>query len=64
TSGAASVAADGDVLSVVRPGDDALDLLRAGCVAAGTVVDAGRAPDVTAVLRALAALEPEAAWAR
>lgn len=64
TSGDAAVAADGDVLSVVRPGDDALDLLRAGCVAAWTVVDAGRTPDVTGVLAALAALEPDAAWAR
>lgn len=64
TCGASTVRADGDRLAVTEAGTDALDLLRAACVAGWSVVDAGRTPDVSEALRALATLEPDAAWAR
>jgi hypothetical protein len=58
-------------LAVVRPGDDALDLLRAAAVAVWAVADAAR--DASSgprhvlagpVIEAVLALEPGAAWAR
>jgi hypothetical protein len=64
SSGGSTVRVDGDRLVVADPGTDALDLLRAACVAGWSVVDAGRAPDVADVLAALQSLEPGAAWAR
>lgn len=53
---------------VVRPlaGAEPLELLRAAAVAAWQAIDSGAGPevDVTGVIKALRAVEPEAAWAR
>ena len=54
-------------LSVTSPGSDALDLLRAGAVAAWAAAGAGAttgSPDPGPLVQALRAVEPDAAWAR
>jgi HAD superfamily hydrolase (TIGR01450 family) len=59
---AAVTVADGKIV-VDRPGDDALDLLRAGCAAVWSA-DQDAPPDASPVVDAVRALDPNAAWAR
>lgn len=62
--GAKVLAAEG-TLTVESAGDDAVDLLRAGCAAAWAAADAGRPVDGPGtLLDAVRGLAPGAAWAR
>jgi HAD superfamily hydrolase (TIGR01450 family) len=62
TCGGAEVSAEGDRLHVVRPGEDALDLLRAACATAWATDGTPPAPDE--VIAGLVRLEGGTGWAR